>query len=145
MQINRTIFSWPYFKQIERNFVLVVFLNQPACQLDLHYLIFHLIQHLIHFVVTVFEIFPQVFHSFYISSGSVLIECFFMVFDLFMHVFCLFQFLFNVLKFFFQSRKIFSRVISCVDRKKCFTYTSPSENFSDSRNKDFTKSKSSVK
>ena len=63
------------------------------------------------------------FHSFDIFSGSILIECFFMVFDLIMHIFRLFQFLLNVLKFFLQSCKIFSRVISCFDRKNILPTT----------------------
>ena len=96
----------------------LVYFNQLARQLGLHYLIIQFIQHLIHFVVTVFEVFPQVFNSFDIFSGSIWIEYFFMVFDL--HVFWLFQFFFTELKFFFQSWKISSPVISCFDRKKPF-------------------------
>ena len=98
----------------------LVYFNQLARQLGLHYLIIQFIQHLIHFVATVFEVFPQVFNSFDIFSGSIWIEYFFMVFDLLMHVFWLFQFFFNELKFFFQSCKISSPVISCFDRKKRF-------------------------
>ena len=50
----------------------LVYFNQLARQLGLHYLIIQFIQHLINFVTTVFEVFPQVFNSFDIFSGEYL-------------------------------------------------------------------------